>query len=136
MVASGTGRRELEAERLRALIDKVGIGASYGEDGVRKATVDGKGKVTQKAIEKFGNRHLPREEVGADEAGQDVEGEGGPFCGTGVVNGEQPGTEESHEFIVADGAGREEGGDVGDREKEQGGQKQGGLDRAVGTAGW
>ena len=46
MVASGTGHRELEAERLRALIDKVGICASYGEDGVRKATVDGKGKVT------------------------------------------------------------------------------------------
>jgi hypothetical protein len=115
LVASGTGHRELEAERLRALIDKVGICTSYGEDGVRKATVDGKGKVTQKAVDKLGNRHFPREEVGADEAGQDVEGEGGPFCGTGAVNGEQPGTEESHEFIVADGAGGEEGGVVGER---------------------
>ena len=51
----------------------VGMGAIlHGED---KATVVGKGGVTQKAIEKFGKRYLPREEVGTDEAGQDGEGE-------------------------------------------------------------
>jgi hypothetical protein len=52
------------------------MGSSHGEDGIRKATVVGKGRNAQKAIQKVGDRHLPREEVGADEAGQDVERKG------------------------------------------------------------
>ena len=59
-----------------ALGDKRGgVGPSHGEDGIRKATVVGKGRSAQKAIQKVGDRHLPKEEVGTDEPGQDVEGE-------------------------------------------------------------
>ena len=68
----------------------MGMGASHCKDVFGKATVVGKGGVTQKAIEKVGNRHVPREEVGADGAGQDFEGEGGSFCGTGVIEVDDP----------------------------------------------
>jgi hypothetical protein len=58
-----------------------GVGSSHGGDGIRKATVVGKGRVAQKAImEKVGDRHLPREKVGPDKPRQDVEGKGGPFA--------------------------------------------------------
>ena len=46
-----------------------GMGSSHGEDGIRKAAVVGKGRVAQKAIEKVGNGHLPREKVGPDKPG-------------------------------------------------------------------
>jgi hypothetical protein len=46
------------------------VGQSHGEDGIRKATVVGKGRNAQKTIEKVDDRHLQREEVGADETGQ------------------------------------------------------------------
>ena len=42
------------------------MGSSHGEDAIRKAAVVGKGRVAQKAIEKVGNGHLPREKVGPD----------------------------------------------------------------------
>ena len=65
-----------------ALGDKRGgVGPSHGENGIRKAKVVGKSRNAQKAIQKVGDRHLPREEVGTDEPGQDVEGEGGTFRG-------------------------------------------------------
>ena len=100
-----------------------GVGQSHGEDGIRKATVVGKGRNAQKTIEKVGDRHLQREEVGADETGQDVEREGGAFRGAGAieiddpeeslehkeegvppsaVNGEVPRAKERHEFTVTD----------------------------------
>ena len=49
-----------------------GVVQSHGEDGTRKATVVGKVRNAQMTIEKVGNRHLQREEVGADETGQYV----------------------------------------------------------------
>ena len=74
-----------------ALGDKRGgVGPSHGEDGIRKATVVGKGRNAQKAIQKVGDRHLPREEVGTDEPGQDVEGEGGTFHGARVIEVDYP----------------------------------------------
>ena len=42
------------------------MGSRYGEDGIRKSAVVGKGTVAQKAIEKVGYGHLPREKVGPD----------------------------------------------------------------------
>lgn len=63
MVAAGTGRLDLEPERPRWTRS---MGSSHGEDGIRKAAVVGKGRVAQKAIEKVGNGHLPREKVGPD----------------------------------------------------------------------
>ena len=99
------------------------MGPGHGGDGIRKATVVGKGRNTQRAIQKVGDRHLSREEVGTDEPGQDVEGEGGTFRGAraieiddpqkpldnkeervppSAVNGEEPRAKERHEFFVAD----------------------------------
>jgi hypothetical protein len=74
-----------------ALGDKTGgVGPSHGEDGIRKATVVGKGRNAQKAIQKVGDRHLPREEVGTDERGQDVEGEVGIFRGARAIEVDYP----------------------------------------------
>ena len=111
-----------------ALGDKRGgVGPSHGENGIRKAKVVGKGRNAQKAIQKVGDRHLPREEVGTDEPGQDVEGEGGTFRGAraievddpqkpldnkeervspSTVNSEEPRAKERHEYFVADRSGR------------------------------
>jgi hypothetical protein len=46
-----------------------GIGANHDEDRVGEVPVVGKGRAAQKAIEKVGNGHFAREEVGADETG-------------------------------------------------------------------
>ena len=53
------------------------MGSSHGEDGITKTTVVGKGRVAQKAIEKVGDRHLPREKVGPNKSRQDIKGKGG-----------------------------------------------------------
>ena len=66
------------------------MGPSHGEDGIRKATVVGKGRNAQKAIQKVCDRHLPREEVGTDEPGQDIEGEGGTFRGARAIEVDVP----------------------------------------------
>ena len=66
------------------------MGTSHGEDGIRKATVVGKGRSAQKAIKKVGDGHLPREEVETDEPGQDIEGEGGPFHGARAIEIDDP----------------------------------------------
>ena len=63
------------------------MGQSHGEDGIRKATVV---MNAQKAIQKVGDRHLPREEVGTDEPGQDVESEGGTFGGARAIEVDYP----------------------------------------------
>ena len=63
----GTSRT---GSRSAALGDKRGcVGPSHGEDGIRKATVVDKGRNAQKTIQKVGDRHIPREEVGTDEPG-------------------------------------------------------------------
>jgi len=66
LVAAGTGRLDLEAERPRWTRRVEAWARGHGEDGIRKAAVVGKGRVAQKAIEKVGNGHLPREKVGPD----------------------------------------------------------------------
>ena len=86
MVAAGTDRLDLEAETEKS----GGMGSSHGEDGIRKAAVVGKGRVAQKAIEKVGNGHLPREKVGTDEPGQDIESEGGTFRGARAIEVDDP----------------------------------------------
>jgi hypothetical protein len=63
------------------------VSSSYCEDGIRKATVVGKGRVAQKVIEKVGDRHLPGEKVGPED---DVEGEGGAFRGAGAIEVDDP----------------------------------------------
>ena len=125
---SGDGTSRAESGSAALGDKRGGMGPSHGEeDGARKATVVGKGRNAQKAIQKVGDRHLPREEVGTDEPGQDVEGEGGTFRGaraievdypqkpldnkeervpTSAMNGEEPKTKERHEFFVADRSGR------------------------------
>ena len=69
LVLAETGRRELRAERLHC----VGVGTGSGNNGVGEAPDIGEGRVTQKTMEKIGDGHLPREEVGTDELGQNVE---------------------------------------------------------------
>ncbi len=81
MGAARTGRLDLEAEREKS----GGVDSSHGEDGIRKTTVVGKGRVAQKAIEKVGDGHLPRKNVGPDKPGQDVEGKGAAFRGAGAI---------------------------------------------------
>ena len=53
-------------------------------------TVVVKGRNAQKVIHKVGDRHLPREKVGTDEPGQDVEGEGGTFRGARAIEVDYP----------------------------------------------
>jgi hypothetical protein len=74
-----------------ALGDKsVGVGTGSGENGVGEAPDIREGRVTQKTMEKIGDRHLPREEVGTDELGQNVECEGGAFRRAGAIEVDDP----------------------------------------------
>jgi hypothetical protein len=106
------------------------MGSSHGEDGIRKAAVVDKGRVAQKAIEKVGDAHLPREKVGPHKPRQDVEGKGGTLRWAGAIevddpqesldnkeegvppsamNGEKSRAKENQEFFVADITGRGNG---------------------------
>ena len=114
MIAAGTGRLDLEAERPRW---------ARRVEAWARATAkmeSGKGRVAQKAVEKVGDRHLPKEEVGPDKPRQDVEGKGGAFRGAGLIdlqesldkkeegvppsaiNGEKSRAKEHHKIFVAD----------------------------------
>jgi hypothetical protein len=89
-VAVGTGRLELEADRPRWAIREEAWARSHGVDGIRKATVVSKGRNAQKAIQNVGDRYLSREEVGTDEPGQDIEGEGGTFREARAIEVDDP----------------------------------------------
>ncbi len=118
---SGDGTSRAGSESAALGDKRGGVGPSHGEDRIRKATVVGKGRNEQKAIQKVGDRHLPREEVGTDEPGQDVESEGGTFGGARAIevdypqkpldnkeervppsamNDEEPRAKERHEFVA------------------------------------
>ena len=103
---------------MAALGEKSGdVGSSHGEDGIRKATVVGKGRAAQKAIEKVGDMQLPKEKVGPDKPRQDVEEsldnkeEGVP---PSAMNGEKSRAKKNHDFFVADSTGRRNGVLVGE----------------------
>ena len=102
-------------------------GPSGGENGGRESTIVGEERIPQKEVEEVRDGHLPGEKDGPDETGKDVEGQRGGFSRAGAVevddaeetldneekgvapcavDGEEPGTEEGHEFVVASGAER------------------------------
>ena len=95
---------------MAALGEKSGdVGSSHCEDGIRKATVVDKDRAAQKAIEKVGDRQLPREKIGPDKPMQDVEEsldnkEEGPPPPS-AMNGERSRAKEHHDFFVADSTG-------------------------------
>ena len=105
-------------------------GPCRGKNGGGETAIVGEEGIPQKEVEEVGDRHLPREKDGPDETGKDVEGQRGSFGRAGTVevddaektlnneeegiapcamDGEEPGTEEGHELVVAGGAERRSG---------------------------
>ena len=105
-------------------------GSCRGKNGSGETAIVGEEGIPQKEVEEVGDRHLPRKKDGPDETGKDVEGQRGSFGRAGTVevddaektlnneeegiapcamDGEEPGTEEGHELVVAGGAERRSG---------------------------
>jgi hypothetical protein len=131
-------------------------GPSEGENCGGKSTIVGEKDIPQKEVENVGDRHLPRKKGGPEESGKDVESQRGSFSRAGTVevddaeetldnkekgiapcamDGEEPGTEEGHELVIAGGAERrcgvrERGRSVRKRRREDcGADDEGGSSR-------
>jgi len=126
----GKGRRTARVGRRAGACgnEDVREGPSGGENNSgRKSAIVGEERIPQKEVEEVRDRHLPGKKVGPDKTGKDVECQRGGFSGAGavkvddaeetldnkeegvapcVVDGEEPGTKEGHEFVVAGGAER------------------------------
>ena len=101
-------------------------GPCRGKNGGRESAIVGEEGIPQKGVdEEVGDWHLPRKKDGPDETGKDVEGQRGSIGRAGTVevddaekaldneekgiapcamDGEEPGTEEGHELVIAGGA--------------------------------